>query len=354
MRDRREEALELFARGAFIPAAPLALDAARRFDEPAQRRLLRYYLEAGADGIAVAVHTTQFRIRDPEIALLEPVLKVAAEEIGRFEAETGRVILHIAGACGPVEQAVAEAELALRHGYDAVLLSPGGLPGFTEEDLLERTRAVATVLPVIGFYLQPSVGGRALSYAYWQRLCEIGNVIGIKCASFDRYSTIDVARAAALASREVTLYTGNDDNIVVDLLTPLRFTVGGKAVEKRFEGGLLGHWAVCTRSAVGLFHALKRAAREAQIPSEYLRLAAEVTDFNSAVFDTRNGFAGCIPGVHEVLRRQGLLEGVWCLDPNEALSPGQAEEITRVMGMYPHLCDPPERGIRPLAGENKP
>lgn len=323
---RHEEALRIFAEGTFIPAIPLALDAARRFDEEAQRRLIRYYLEAGVGGVAVAVHTTQFAIR--ETGLLEPVLRITAEEIDRFE----RVVVKIAGACGPVGQAMEEAGLARELGYDAVLLSPGGLGDLSEEELLERTRAVAAVLPVIGFYLQTSVGGRVLSYEYWQALCEIEGVIGIKCASFDRYSTIDVARAAAFASRDVALYTGNDDNIVVDLLTPYRFG----AVEKRFVGGLLGHWAVCTRAAVRIFNELKRAT---EITPEHLRLAAEVTDFNSAVFDVRNGFEGCIPGVHEVLRRQGLLEGIWCLDPEEGLSEGQAEEIDRVMGMYPHLCD---------------
>jgi len=332
MANRHEAALDIFARGTFIPAIPLALDAARRFDQAAQRGLVRYYLEAGAGGVAVAVHTTQFAIRDPGVALLEPVLRVTIEEIARFENETGKAIVRVAGACGPVEQAVAEATLAPALNYDAVLLSPGGLQSLSENALLERTRAVAQILPVIGFYLQPSVGGRALSYAYWQKLCEIGNVIGIKCASFNRYSTIDVVRAAALASREVALYTGNDDNIVIDLLTPYRF--GG--VEKRFVGGLLGHWSVCTRRAVAIFEELKQAK---QITPEHLTLAAQVTDFNAAVFDVRGGFKGCIPGVHEVLRRQGLLEGIWCLDPAETLSPGQAEEIDRVMGMYPHLCD---------------
>ena len=329
--DRHDEALKLFAGGTFIPALPLALDAARRFDEAAQRRLLRYYLEAGVGGIAAAVHTTQFRIR--EAGLLEPVLRVTAEEL------EGHAAVRVAGACGPTEQAVAEAKLAAELGYDAVLLSPGGLAGLTEDNHLARARAVAKILPVIGFYLQTAVGGRPFSHDYWQKFCEIENVIGIKCASFDRYSTIDAVRAAAFSSREIALYTGNDDNIVIDLLTPYRFTVGGKTVEKRFVGGLLGHWAVCTRTAVGLFHRLKQAALAPQIPSEFLCLAAQVTDFNSAVFDIRNGFAGCIPGVHEVLRRQGLLEGVRCLDPREALSPGQAAEIDRVTAMYPHLCD---------------
>jgi len=339
---RHKEALRKFAEGTFIPAIPLALDANRRFDESTQRLLLRYYLEAGAGGIAVAVHTTQFQIR--ETGLLEPVLRVTGEEIGRFEAEIERVVVRIAGACGPCDQAVAEAELARKLGYDAVLLSPGGLAGLTEDQLLERTRAVAKILPVIGFYLQAAVGGRTFSYDYWQQLCEIENMVGIKCASFDRYSTIDAVRAAALASREVTLYTGNDDNIVVDLLTSYRFTVDGQTVTKQFVGGLLGQWAMCARTAVKLFHTVKEAALKPQIPRELLSLAAELTDFNSAVFDARNSFKGCIPGVHEVLCRQGLLHGGWCLDPDEVLSQGQAEEIARVMEMYPRLCDHTMKG----------
>jgi len=337
--NRHGEALKIFAQGTFIPAIPLALDARRRYDEAAQRRLLRYYLEAGVGGIAIGVHTTQFQIRDPGIALLAPVLATARDEIDRYEAETGQVIVRVAGACGPAEQAVSEARLARSLGYDAVLLSPGGLTELSEEGHLDRARAVAEILPVIGFYLQTAVGGRAFSYGYWRRLCEIDNVIGVKCASFDRYSTIDVVRAAAMATRNVALYTGNDDNIVIDLLTPYQFTVDGKTIEKRFIGGLLGHWSVCTRAAAGIFNRLRRAANEPRISRELLRLAAEVTDFNAAVFDAKNNFAGCIPGVHEVLRRQGLLEGIWCLDPQETLSPGQAAEIGRVMAMYPYLCD---------------
>lgn len=341
MIDRHTEALNIFSDGAFIPATPLVLDAERQFDPKGQQKLVRYYLESGADGIAVAVHTTQFQIRKPEFALLKPVLKTVAEEMGRFEAKTGRTVVRVAGVCGDLPQAIEEAKLASAYGYDAILLSPGGLGELTEEELLERTRAVAAVLPVIGFYLQPAAGGRLLSYSYWRHFCEIENVIGIKCASFNRYSTVDVVRAAALSSRadKITLYTGNDDNIIIDLLTPYRFTVDGKTVEKRFQGGLLGHWSVCTKAAVGIFHRLKAAAKDCTIPKELLTLAAEVTDFNAAVFDAKNGFAGCIPGVHELLCRRGVMEGTWCLDPGEVMSPGQAEEIDRCAAMYPHLFD---------------
>lgn len=339
--DRHETALQKLHEGTVIPALPLALDERREFDPVQQRVLLRYYLNAGAGGIAAAVHTTQFAIRDPKIALFEPLLALASEEIGRYEEESGRVIVKVAGVCGPTEQAVREAEIAARYGYDAVLLSPGGLPGYTEDDFVERTRQVARVLPVIGFYLQPSVGGRAFSYDYWQKICGIPNVVAIKSAPFNRYQTLELVRAAALSPRrdEVALYTGNDDNIVIDLLTEYAFTQDGVTYRKRFVGGLLGHWAVWTRKAVELYEELKQYRGCGEIPAELLRRAAEVTDSNSAFFDTANQFAGCIAGIHEVLRRQGLMKGIWCLDPEEGLSPGQSEEIDRVYRMYPHLND---------------
>ncbi len=339
--DRHETALQKLHEGTVIPALPLALDERREFDPVQQRVLLRYYLNAGAGGIAAAVHTTQFAIRDPKIALFEPLLALASEEIGRYEEESGRVIVKVAGVCGPTEQAVREAEIAARYGYDAVLLSPGGLPGYTEDDFVERTRQVARVLPVIGFYLQPSVGGRAFSYGYWQKICGIPNVVAIKSAPFNRYQTLELVRAAALSPRrdEIALYTGNDDNIVIDLLTEYAFTQDGVTYRKRFVGGLLGHWAVWTRKAVELYEELKQYRGCGEIPAELLRRAAEVTDCNSAFFDTANQFAGCIAGIHEVLRRQGLMKGIWCLDPEEGLSPGQSEEIDRVYRMYPHLND---------------
>lgn len=335
----RKETRDLLMRGAFIPAMPLVLNADRVFDEVGQRRLIRYYLESGVDGIAAAVHTTQFAIRQPEIHLLECVLKVAIEEIMAYRQRCGREIIAIAGACGPTKQAVAEAKLAAELGYDAVLLSPGGLNDCSEDELIERTKQVAKELNVIGFYLQPAVGGRIFSYRYWQEVCAIEGVVAIKCAAFNRYLTIDVARAIAFSKREVALYTGNDDSIIIDLLTEFRFNdeTGEKIVRTR--GGLLGHWAVWTRRAVEIFRELKALDPNDPIERRWLSLAAQITDANSAFFDASNSFSGCIAGVHEVLRRQGLMEGIWCLNPEETLSPGQSEEIDRVYRLYPHLND---------------
>lgn len=338
---RHEIALKKLHEGTVIPANPLALNKDREFDERRQRAICRYYLDAGVGGLAVAVHTTQFEIRDPKYNLLERVLRVAAEEAARFEKEKGTTVVMVAGACGVKEQAVSEAKLAKSLGYDAVLLSPGGLSALSEDELIERTEAVAAVLPVIGFYLQPSVGGRVFSYNYWERMCAIEGVVAIKAAPFNRYCTLDVARAAALSPRsgEIALYTGNDDNIVIDLVTKYSFEHNGKRYERRFVGGLLGHWSVWTKTAVETFKRLKALADSDSIPADVLQLANEVTDTNAAFFDTANGFRGCIAGLHEVLRRQGLFEGIWCLDPNETLSPGQLEEIDRVYKMYPHLAD---------------
>lgn len=326
--------------GCVIPAHPLALTADRRLDEKRQRALTRYYIAAGAGGVAVGVHTTQFAIRRPDVNLLEPVLRLAAECVD--EAKPDRPFIKIAGVCGPTDQAVKEAELAARLGYHAVLLSNGGLAGWSNEQLLERTRRVGEILPVMGFYLQPSVGGRVLEYAFWRALADIPSVVAIKIAPFNRYQTLDVVRAVCESDRRdaIALYTGNDDNIVVDLLTRFRFQVGGRTVEKRIVGGLLGHWAVWTRAAVNLFERIKAVREtEAAIPQELLTVAAQVTEMNAAVFDPANGFRGCIPGIHEVLRRQGLLAGTWCLDPEETLSPGQSEAIDRVTAAYPHLTD---------------
>jgi dihydrodipicolinate synthase/N-acetylneuraminate lyase len=339
--DRHKKALKKLAEGTVIPAHPLVLDENRVLDEKRQRALSRYYLAAGVGGLAVGVHTTQFEIRDPEVNLFEPVLKMAAEEIEKFEKENDKAIVKISGACGPMEQALRETKLAKKYGYDAVLLSPGGLDDLSEEEILERTEKVAEVLPVIGFYLQPSVGGRVFSYDYWSKFCEINNVVAIKSAPFNRYQTLEVVRAAALSSRadEIALYTGNDDNIVIDLLTEYRFEEGENVYKKGFDGGLLGHWAVWTQKAVEMFEELKEVKKRDSIPAKYLTLAAEVTDANSAFFDTANNFEGVIAGIHEVLRRQGIMEGIWCLDENETLSPGQKEEIDRVYRMYPHLSD---------------
>lgn len=339
--DRHKQALEKLAHGTVIPATPLALDAERKFDEKRQRALLRYYMDAGVGGIAVGVHTTQFAIRDPEIALFRPVLELTAQEMARYEQQSGKTLVRVAGACGPVKQAVEEAALAKELGFDAVLLSPGGLASYSEAELLARTREVAAVLPVIGFYLQPSVGGRVFTYQYWEWLCEIPNVIAIKSAPFNRYQTLDVVRAAALSSRreQIALYTGNDDNIVIDLLTKYQFTVNGTVYEKRFCGGLLGHWSVWVKRVVELFESIKAEADKDMLSAQMLVLANEITDANAALFDTAHGFAGCIAGLHYVLKKQGLFETINCLDPNETLSPGQAEEIERVCRMYPHLTD---------------
>ncbi|OUM93808.1 MAG: dihydrodipicolinate synthase family protein [Thermobacillus sp. ZCTH02-B1] len=325
--------------GLVIPAHPLALDENRRLDERRQRALTRYYIAAGAGGVAVGVHSTQFEIRDPEHNLLEPVLRLAAEEVER--AGLDRPFLKIAGICGPTKQALKEAELAVSLGYDAGLLSMGGLADWSEEALLERTREVARLLPVFGFYLQPAVGGRVFSYDFWRRLADIPNVVAIKIAPFNRYQTLDVVRAVCMSDRrdEIALYTGNDDNIVVDLLTTFEFDANGVKVRKSIVGGLLGHWAVWTKKAVELLEEIKRVRGRDEIPSELLTRAAQVTDANAAFFDPAHGFAGCIPGIHEVLRRQGLMRGIWCLNPHETLSPGQAEEIDRVCRAYPHLND---------------
>jgi hypothetical protein len=330
---------EALHEGLVIPAHPLALTVERRMDERRQRALTRYYIESGAGGIAVAVHSTQFEIRDPKIGLFETVLRLAAEEVDR--AEIQRPFLKVAGICGPQPQALREAEIAVGLGYDIGLVSMGGLPGMTEEEHLERIRAVAETIPVFGFYLQPSVGGRTFSYEFWREFSEIQGVVGIKMAPFNRYQTLDVVRAVCHSSRrdEIALYTGNDDNIVNDLFTVYRFPIDGQTVEKRIVGGLLGHWAVWTRKAVEMLEEIKLVRVHPVISQEWLTRNVEVTDCNAAFFDPAHAFHGCIPGIHEVLRRQGLLAGRWCLNPKEELSNGQAEEIDRVYHAYPHLND---------------
>lgn len=315
-------------KGLAIPACPLVLNAARKLDERRQRALIRYYAAAGAGGLAVGVHTTQFAIREPRYGLFQPVLEIAAEELQRHPA-----MVRIGGICGRTAQAVAEAELLHRLGYQAGLLSLAALRDADEDSLIAHCHAVSEVLPIIGFYLQPAVGGRALSYRFWRRFAEIPGVCAIKIAPFNRYQTLDVVRAVIESGREdIALYTGNDDNIVLDLITPFAF--GGR--ERRIVGGLLGHWCVWTKNAVEM---LRQCQASNGASSELLKLAVAVTDANAAFFDAANGFAGCIAGLHEVLRRQGLLEGIWCLDESETLSPGQAEEIDRVYGAYPHLND---------------
>jgi len=331
----------VLARGVVIPACPLALTEERTFDERRQRALCRYYAAAGAGGLAVGVHTTQFEIRDEEIGLLEPVLRLAVEEMAAADSTRDEPMVRIGGLCGKTPQALREAELLARLGYHAGLLSLAALTDADDEALIAHCRAVADVISIVGFYLQPAVGGRVLPYSFWRRFAAIENVVAIKIAPFNRYQTLDVVRAVAESGRDdIALYTGNDDSIILDLLTPFRFTVNGRQVERRIVGGLLGHWAVHTRRAVDQLqqcHAL--VASGGHVPVDLLRLAAAVTDMNAAYFDAANGFAGCIAGIHEVLRRQGLLAGTWCLNPSEGLSPGQAEEIDRVARAYPYLTD---------------
>jgi dihydrodipicolinate synthase/N-acetylneuraminate lyase len=324
--------------GLVIPAHPLALDAERRLDERRQVALTRYYAAAGAGGIAVGVHSTQFAIR--EAGLLEPVLGLAAQAAAEAEHRAGRTLVKIAGAIGPTAQAVAEAETGRRLGYDAVLLGLGALRDASVPELVAHCRRVAEVLPLVGFYLQLAVGGRLLDEGFWRRFLEIEPVVAVKVAPFDRYQTLDVVRALAASGRagEVALYTGNDDAIVLDLLADFPAAPGEGAV--RFVGGLLGQWAVWTRRAVELLEAVKRCRREGGAGAlDLLALGQQLTDANAALFDARNGFHGCIAGIHEVLRRQGLLAGRWCLDPREDLSPGQAGEIDRVLAAWPGLND---------------
>ncbi len=332
---------KVLRRGVVIPAHPLALTAARKLDQRRQRALSRYYVASGAGGLAVGVHTTQFAIRAPEHALYGPVLELAAEEMDRADADRTEPLIRVAGAIGPTRQAVTEAETAHDLGYHAVLLSLAALSDATENELIEHSRAVSQVMPLVGFYLQPAVGGRVLSYAFWRRLAKIENLVAVKIAPFNRYQTLDVVRAIAESGRDdVALYTGNDDNIMIDLLTPFEFDARGHRISRRIVGGLLGHWAVWTSKAVGILEECHAAvASGGPVSAELLRLNAQVTDCNAAVFDAANNFAGVIAGVHEVLRRQGLLEGTWCLDPTETLSPGQAEEIDRVWRAHPHLID---------------
>lgn len=312
-----------------IPAHPLALTAERKLDERRQRALTRYYLAAGAGGIAVGVHTTQFAIREPRFGLLQPVLELAVEEA------RGKNVVKIAGVCGKPHQAMQEAELAAKLHYDVALLSLADLRGEPIPQLLDHARSVASIIPIMGFYLQSSVGGCILPYEFWCGLTEIENLVAIKVAPFDRYRTLDVARAVAESgrAREIALYTGNDDHILLDLLT--EFDFGGEKV--RFAGGLLGQWAVWTKTAVDHLELIKR--KLGSVPADLITLAEQMTDANSAIFDPVHGFRGCIPGLNEILRRQGLLQGRWCLDPGEYLSPGQAQEIDRVCEMYPHLQD---------------
>lgn len=331
---------DLLFEGTVIPAHPLALDSQRKMDERRQRALTRYYMDSGAGGIAVGVHTTQFEIRKKEFNLFEPVLEMAAEEVER--AQLARPFIKVAGIVGPTEQALKEAELAATLGYDLGLVSNGGLAELSEAALIKRTEKIAEIIPVFGFYLQPAVGGKVLSFDFWKDFADIPNVVAIKMAPFNRYQTLDVVRAVCYSERykDIVLYTGNDDNIVADLLTTYRFNVNGELREKPIMGGLLGHWAVWTQKAVELLAEIKEIRKSGKtIPAEMLTKGIAVTDTNAAFFDAANHFKGCIAGIHEVLRRQGLLEGTWCLNPEESMSPGQSHEITRVYTDYPALND---------------
>jgi hypothetical protein len=332
--------LAVLRAGAVIPAHPLALDAQRRLDVRRQRALARYYLDAGAGGLAVGVHSTQFAIR--EVGLYEPVLELAMRTALEWQPIDGRrPLVMIAGLAGRTAQAVREAEAACRLGYHAGLMSLAALKGASEDELIAHCEQVAAAMPLVGFYLQPAVGGIELPARFWRRFAAIDNVVAIKMAPFNRYRTLDAIRGVVEARAEdrVTLYTGNDDHIVLDLLTPFVVRRDGADVTVRIQGGLLGHWSVWTRRAVELLQRIHAARAHERIESALLALDSQVTDSNSALFDVAHGFAGCIAGCHEVLRRQGLLQGIWCLDPHEGLSPGQADEITRVHDAYPHLHD---------------
>jgi len=331
-----KDALARLRRGTVIPAHPLALDARRRFDARRQRALTRYYLDAGAGGLAVGVHATQFAIR--EAGLYEPVLQLAADAAREWAK---RPLVMVAGLAGHAAQAKKEAEVALAHGYHAGLLSLAALKGAGVDELIAHCAAVAKTIPLVGFYLQPAVGGVVLPVEFWQRFAAIENVIAIKVAPFNRYRTLDVIRGVALARAEdrVTLYTGNDDHIVLDLVTPFAVRRGEETVTLRVKGGLLGHWSVWTQRAVALLERAHAAVASGWVDADLLALDARVTDCNSAFFDVAHDFAGCIPGCHEVLRRQGLLETTHCLDPKETLSPGQAADIDRVCREHADLAD---------------
>ena len=334
-------AITALRRGVVIPACPLALTAERRLDERRQRALCRYYAASRAGGLAVGAHTTQFAIRNADVGLFEPVLTLAAEEMDRADAKREGPMVRVAGICGSTSQAVREANLARSLGYHAGLVHPGSISGPTEPQLIDHLRAVSKTIPLFGFYLQPAAGGRVLSYRFWREFVELEHVVAIKIAPFNRYQTLDVVRAVAESGRDdIALYTGNDDNIVLDLVTPYPIMVAEERRVRRIVGGLLGHWSVWTQRAVKLHERCRSLSeRNDHVPVEVLCSSVEITDCNAAFFDAANGFSGCISGLHEVLRRQGLLEGIWCLDRSEGLSPGQFVEIDRVCRFYPHLAD---------------
>jgi dihydrodipicolinate synthase/N-acetylneuraminate lyase len=323
--------------GRVIPAHPLALTSERKLSERYMRALSRYYVESGTGGIAVGVHSTQFEIRDPEFALYQPILELVAETMNESLAENPRDFLKIAGICGKTEQASKEAELASSIGYQAGLLGLVAVQNESEDAIIEHCTEIAKIMPIIGFYLQPAVGGRVLPYSFWRKFMEIPQVVCVKIAPFNRYQTIDVVRAFVDSGRtDVCLYTGNDDNIIVDLLTSFSF---GEGKSGRIIGGLLGQWGVWTKTAVDLLEEIKKAREDSSLSADWLTKNAALTDINAAVFDAANNFAGVLPGIHEVLRRQGLMENTLCLDPSLKLSEGQSEELNRVMSSYPDFMD---------------
>jgi dihydrodipicolinate synthase/N-acetylneuraminate lyase len=334
--DLPADVLAALRQGAVIPAHPLALTSARKFDERRQKALTRYYIDAGSGGLAVGVHSTQFAIR--ETGLYEPVLRLAAETARDWTEGT---LVLVGGLSGKTAQAKKEAEIARGLGYHAVMLSLAPMKGASIDELIAHCSTIAAEMPLIGFYLQTAVGGIPLPMEFWRRFAQIENVVAIKMAPFNRYRTLDVIRGvvAARAEERVTLYTGNDDHIVLDLAVPFDIQRGSETVRMRIKGGLLGHWSVWTKSAVELHAKIRAAVAANRVDDALLALDAKVTDANSAFFDVANDFAGCIPGCHEVLRRQGLLEGTWCLDPDEKMSPGQKEEIDRVYATYPEFAD---------------
>lgn len=337
MQTLKPEIKELLFKGGVIPAYPLALNEDLSHDELGQRTLTHYYIDSGVSGLAVGVHTTQFEIRD--VGLFEPVLRIAAEEIAKRNLT--EPFIKVAGVCGPTEQAISETEIAKNLGYDLVLLSMGRLPDYTEDDLIQRTKEIAAIMPVCGFYLQPSAGGRIFSAGFWDEFVAIDNVVAIKTAPFNRYQTLDVLKAVLRSERrdEIAMYTGNDDNIVADLLTSYSLKIDGVTHKKELIGGLLGHWAVWTSKAVDLFEDIKEARKDISLVPGLLEVGTHVTDTNAAFFDTRNNFKGCIAGINEVLARQGLLKGNWCLMDHEVMSEGQSEYIDEVYASYPELSD---------------
>lgn len=336
------EKLALIRSGVALPASPLALNASRRFDADRQRVLMRYYVDAGAGGVAVGMHFTQFEIRNPGIDLFEPVLKTCAEELDRLSISRGRPLLKVAGINGRLESAVRQTKLARDLGYDVAIVSMAALGGSLDREMVHHMSEIAAIIPVFGFYLLTGVGGIHLPYRFWREMVEIENIYGIKIAPFDRYGTVDVVRAVVNAGREndITLYTGNDDSIIHDLVTPFTFDGPRGPRTVHIKGGLLGQWACWTKTAVELLGRVQAWQGSGEpLPREWLTLGAEITDANAAIFDAAHRFAGSIPGVNEILRRQGLLEGVWTLKPDEVLAPGQAEEISRIYAAYPHLND---------------